>query len=438
MRTSPPKSANIGVMFAIDAANEARFEKGWPHLRTLVSPHPHEKDPAKWALKALDAYDPNVYFVEWPREVAYRFVRGMGAARRKEGGNNIAFPERGDVEKRVGVAGPVDEKEARAIVAQVTHPRSCHNERAIEDLLFLLEAMVGGEPVLDAALARYEAMNVKELGADNPHDVIYVAYWSGFLLRRLPEKAQARHRARMEKIMAKGKGTSVGERFLMVLRGVEGIAASGWQPGIHIAHYVDDPAFLLEHADAGPPDMQIAYLAREKSDAVLRVFAKGLRQIEAWRLPFWVDELAAVASPVATAMLKGLAGKKAVASKVEAVLAQRSGKKPKAAPKAEKPKKQASRKSVEADAEKRFEALSEWLARELRKVRGQKAKEAKLLAEATNRYADIRTDLGEDPTEAVVHFFAADGCGYAKQREPAFLRAKPTDAELERWVDAIS
>lgn len=64
-------------MFAIDSQSEALFASGWPHLRVLVSPHPHEKDPAKWALKALEAYDPDVYHVEWPREVAYRYVRAM-------------------------------------------------------------------------------------------------------------------------------------------------------------------------------------------------------------------------------------------------------------------------------------------------------------------------------------------------------------------------
>jgi hypothetical protein len=422
-------------MFAIDAAHEALFEMGWPHLRVLVAPHPHEKEPAKWAAKAIRAYDPNVYHVEWPREVAYRFVRAMGAKRPKGPRDNIVYPDPADADRLLEIAGPVDEKEARAIVAHVTHPQSCHKERSIEDLLFLLEAMVGGEPILDEALKRYEAMSKKELDFGNPHDIVYVAYWSGFLLARLPDEKKKKHAARIEKLIATARGTSVGERLLMVAHGVKGIEESGWRPGIHIAHYANDPEFLVKHADMGPPDMQIAYRAKEKSEKVLEVFAKRQRKIEAWRLPFWVDELSVVASPKATEMLKDLAGKKAVSEKVAKVLAERSGKQAKTTKAAAKP---VAKKKAIADAEKRFDELSRWLAAELKKVRGNKKKEALVLEEATNRYADIRTDIGEDPREAIVHFFAADGCGYGKHREPAFLRVGPTDAELKRWIDAIS
>jgi hypothetical protein len=134
-------------------------------------------------------------------------------------------------------------------------------------------------------------------------------------------------------------------------------------------------------------------------------------------------------------MLKELAKKKPVAQKALEALEARGkmGKKTGVAPGTG-----AAKKTSIAEAEKRFEALSAWLADELKKVRGQKKKESKLLEEATSRYADIRTDIGQDPSEAVVHFFAADGCGYGKHREPAFLRVKPTDAELKRWVEAIS
>lgn len=433
-------------MFASNAEYEALFAKGWPHLRTLVSPHPHEKDAAKWAAKALDAYDPDVYHVAWPREVAHRFVRAMGAARPKEAGDNIVFPSKADVAKRLQIAGPVAEKEARAIIEHVTHPRSCHKESAIRDLLFLLEAMVGAEPIVDSALSRYEAMKEKELDAGNPHDLVYVAYWLGFLVNRLPEKTGAKHRARMTKLATAKKQTSVRDRFQMVVGGVKGIKDSGWKPGLHIAHFANDPKFLIEHAAIGGDelDMQLAYQGREP---MLDAFAKRLRRVPAWRLPWLVDELAVVASPTATAMLKELTVKKAVAERALAALAARSGKDAaKASPpsgaaaktKSAKTKTTSKKKSSPADIEKRFETLSAWLAAELTKVRGNKKKESSLLEEATNRYADIRTDIGEDPQEAIVHFFAADGCGYAKQRTPALLRVKPTDAELKRWVEAIS
>ncbi len=430
-------------MFAVNAEREELFRKGWPHLRVLVSPHPHENDAAKWAERALLASDPNVYHVEWPREVAYRFVRAMGAKRPATPKDNIAPADKADVAKCLNRAGPVDEKEARAIVAQVTDPRSYHRQRAIEDLLYLLEAMVGAEPVIDEALKRYEKMTAKELTFRNPHDLVHVAYWIGFLLKRMPEKAAKKHRGRIEALIDEvPKASSVRGRFLMVARGVKGIEESGYKPGVHIAHYANDPEFIVKHAEASAIgkeglDMQIAYQAKERSEDVLRAWTKLLRKVPAWRLPFLVDELAVVASPTATAMLKELANKKPVAEKVKSVLAARAGKKTESKSIA-KPKAPSSKKKAIADAEKRFDELSAWLASELAKVRGNVKKEAALLEEATNRYADIRTDIGEDPSEAIVHFFAADGCGYGKVREPALLRVKPTKAELERWTHALS
>jgi hypothetical protein len=423
-------------MFAIDAASEALFEKGYPHLRVLEAGHPHEKDAATWALKALRIYDPDVYFVRWPQEVAYRFVRAMGAKRVKGPANNICSPDAKDEERLAQVSGPVTVKEAKAIVEQLTHNQSIHRDANVENALLLLEAMVGGELVVDTALARYEKFSAKDLAFGNPHDVTEVAYTLGHLLRRLPAPAAKKARARMEAFVAKKPASSVRERFQMVVGGVQGIEDSGWAKGIHIAHFVDDPAFILEHADTGGDtlDMAIAYRAGPNAEKVLAVFEKRLKRVEAWRLPWLVEELSRVASPRALAMLKALTAKKPVAEAAKAALAARTGKK--VAPAAAA--KPVNRKKLEADAEKRFEELSAWTAKQLRAAKGVAKKEAAVLEEAVNRYADIRTDLGEPAEENVVHFFGADGVGYGKHREPAFLRAKPSDAELKRWLALIS
>lgn len=426
-------------MFAVDAEAEALFEKGYPHLRVLESPHPHEADAATWALEALRIYDPDVYHVRWPREVAYRFVRGMGASRSAGPVTNIAFPDPKDEERMVAVGGPVSAKEAKAIVTQLTHNQSVHREANVENALLLLEAMVGGELVVDTALSRYEKFTPKELAFGNPHDVTEVAYVLGHLLRRLPPAAAKKHRARMQKFIEKTPECSVRERFQMVVGGVAGLEATGWALGIHIAHHVDAPDFLVEYADTGGGalDMAIPFRAGPKADKVLAVFEKRLKKVEAWRLPWLVEELSLVGSPRAVAMLKALTSKKSVAEQAKAALAARSGKKaPAPAPAAAK--KPVDRAKVVAEAEKRFEALAVWTAEELRKAKGVAKREAKVLEQAVNEYADIRTDLGEPPDEYVVHFFGADGCGFEKHREPAFLRAKPSDVELKRWIALIS
>lgn len=87
-------------------------------------------------------------------------------------------------------------------------------------------------------------------------------------------------------------------------------------------------------------------------------------------------------------------------------------------------------------AEAAFEALSEWVAKELAGARGSIAETA-ILEEAVRRYAVIRRGAASDaPYENVVHFLGADGVGLAAARTPAFQRVPDgTEAEVIRWSE---
>ncbi|MBX3229746.1 MAG: hypothetical protein KIT84_05380 [Labilithrix sp.] len=413
--------------FAIDPKSEELFQRGWPELRTLVDDHPHLKDPAKWSQKAFHSYAADIYHVAWPREVAHRFVRIMGMPRKE-----LPLAERlAAIAEQAKVAGPVTEAEARSVLARIVHPESRHPENNVKNLLFLLEAMVGGDVVFDAALSVYEELSDAQLEHDNLHDPLYVADWLGFVLRRLDRAAQEAGRARVAALLGRWGKHSVWRELTRVIGGAPAVlatksprAAGIW---LHTLHHVDDAKFIVENAhrdNVGSFDIQLAFRGGEP---VLEWYAKRLPKLPKERLAGFVEELALVASPKAVEMLRVLHQKKSVSARVAEVLATRG----------EAPQPSAPAKTL--GPEKRFDELSAWIQKALKAARGDAAKEEAALLAAVDRYAEIRSDAGEPPGEFVVQFFMVDGVALEKERPAPLtkLRPKPTDAEWARWTEIL-
>jgi hypothetical protein len=77
---------------------------------------------------------------------------------------------------------------------------------------------------------------------------------------------------------------------------------------------------------------------------------------------------------------------------------------------------------MSAEAEQKFDEMTDWLAQELPGALGTDREDA-VLAEAVGRYVEARKLVDpESPYDYCTHFFGADGVGFEKKRTPALHR----------------
>lgn len=86
-----------------------------------------------------------------------------------------------------------------------------------------------------------------------------------------------------------------------------------------------------------------------------------------------------------------------------------------------------------AAAERAFDELSEWLAKQLEESRGTIGETA-ILEEAVRRYGAARKLAGSAPYDGAVAFLGESGVGLEKKRKPSFQRVPNVTAEeTTRW-----
>lgn len=285
-------------MNAIDGEAEAKFERGFPHYRELIDGHPHDAKAADWATRCFQGK--REYLVQWPREVAHHFVRLMGGANPK--------------------SGPVSAKEADAILEHLTKPKTILREFLVESALFLIEAMVGSEKTLDLTLSHYESRSQKELNDHNPHAIVFTAWWSGMILKRVSPAAAKKFRARMEKLIDAGPLNSVTERFAIITRGQKGLEASGHKITPFNLHYCSDPEFMAKHALYKNSVVLDPYVAWLGGEPMLEAYLQLAKKCDKEWAPSAIEGLAMLASPTAVRVLEVLATKKPLTARVEAAL----------------------------------------------------------------------------------------------------------------------
>jgi hypothetical protein len=243
--------------FAFTPAMDLAFGLGYPHYVELADGHPADES-VEAGLAHLADTDRGVRV--WPRGVASRTARAYALL----------------LNAKLRVApfskeGAVTADEAREII------RTSLDCNRGDRLLLLLEALVGTDVVLEAAIETMEGYGEAQWTGS---DFDMVTYPLGFLLLRVPEAASARARARLEALYDKAKKAgwaSDGVNNLDVaLHGVEGAERSGYRPegeaisSMYITHVVDDPEWVAKTVAAGGapdssvmPDPRLAFLGGE-------------------------------------------------------------------------------------------------------------------------------------------------------------------------------
>jgi hypothetical protein len=433
------------------------LSQGYPHLHRLVEGHPDDasKKVAKCAEKAAKATDP-VYFVKWPREVAGRYLRSF--ARGRAGSHpDLGGPE-ADAELHKAGWPPVHD--VPAIVRSIVFPPKGGEPRGthawgrhaypfqVAAVIYLLEAEYGTKCVLDAAVAsweeyaeyeRRELARLKHRPANYP--VGSLAIPTGMLLLRARIEAEP-GRDRLQKLV-EGDPDEVhacwGLHHLdLVLNGRRGFERSGWnwvQPEGWL--FVEDDPEWVRSAVANAKgdvacDVRAVWLGGEQ---VIPLFLRHTRKVKAAEVPTVVEAFGMIQSAATAQLMVALAEKKA-GEGAAAWLAQHADLA--SAGVAGRAVKRSTAKPKKAEIEAAYDQLTDRLVADIEAVRGDAAREAEAIVRSAYRFMAIRTSYDAEPTEHMVHFFAADGVGFEKQRACAWERLRPSEQEAKRWLAALA
>ncbi|MBA2539745.1 MAG: hypothetical protein H0V17_08940 [Deltaproteobacteria bacterium] len=293
--------------------------RGYPHLRRLITPHPHEADAQGWAIKALEELDPKHYFVDWPAAVARAYVRGYATSRIENTSHVKTHAAAVDI-------GPIDEAEGRKLIASCLGPKhydryDFHSEHA----LFLIEAMIGSAAVVDAVLGEFETMKDLEaqFGTRNAF-----GYAIGFVIRRLPQARRAAAEARVSALVAKhaGAGEKYTRDFLSyVTGGRAALETSGRKLRLYCVHFCEDPALIRQVATESVVGWDAHHVVLAGDGMIDALTPKAVKKIWKGHKERTIEQLGILASPKAVGVLKEFGKTKAYAAQVEAALAARSG-----------------------------------------------------------------------------------------------------------------
>lgn len=275
--------------FAFTPQDDRLFALGWPHARILDTEHEDADDPMTSLEEMLEDEENRPYEQVWPVEVARRFVRILGAREQRASTASLAA-----VAKR---AEPVTVAEARELVTNAITRIGYNEGDLVEHFVLLLEAMVGPEPVLDAAISALERLAPASWASRNA-DGGEVLFELGFILLRAPAAAAAKHRQRLvdlwERITAGGRPESEQTDSLdAVVNGAEGATRAGGKARDMYAHVRDAPELLAKVVRESEyiPDARFIFLG---GDGVLAELAK---QWKNWDAATFLADLGRIRGP---------------------------------------------------------------------------------------------------------------------------------------------
>jgi hypothetical protein len=418
--------------------------RGYPHLVLLEEGHPHDAAPGKAAAEVHDANDP-VYGVRWPQNTALCYVLGFVPEHGSPTG------KRAKIEPRQPTV-----EEARAICAHLMLDLKFAYPFHVSGAIYILEAALGTEPILDALIAAYEALAARApCAADAPKYMLRDASEAlGFLLHRAPAVAAAPARARLQALLQQvgARDVPAFDALKLVLGGPSALAESSytWIPPTSWL-FSDDPAFVEKaiRTAKGAVDVDVQAVWRG-GEAVLGLLAKYVKKVPRAGVPGAVEALGMFRTPAVVPLLELLAVKKGGeaaqawldehaaslgptaggrSAPAQAALAQTKG-----APAVSQRAAAKSKKPTARVIEAAFDELTDTLVAELTQTRGDSAAEEAALQSAADRYIEIRGWSDTSGAAYLTHFFCADGVGLAKARPSAWSRLSPTPQEHERWV----
>ena len=286
------------------------YARGWPHLRTLVDKHKLDKKPDDAVRKLFDEPDPT-FGVEWPREVAHRFVRVLAESKGTPGW-----------EPAFAKPGPITEVEARALIDRLLHPAISRPQLQAIDFLLLVEAMVGTEVVTDAILRRFERYAPKDWQHDNLRNAFFTAlvapvalpaaYYLGFFLLRVPDSTRKKYRARVEALLkAAPADRPLHVAFDLVLNGSEAVRRHRVKALCACHHVEDDPMLVrqLSQHDEHVFSLSPRFVHLGGPD-VLDHFAERAKALPRWATVRFTEEFGTIKHPKIIPIMLTLSGKK--------------------------------------------------------------------------------------------------------------------------------
>ncbi len=269
--------------FAYSPEQDLAFALGWPHMRHLVEGGADDDASLVEAARAIAAPTRTA-------KIAPRLARLLAFGIYPDGKGGVLLEHEG---KKVAPAGPMSEDEARRIVSARMKKKNLQVTE--NDLVLLLEALVGPEPLTDAIVATLEGFGDDELRKRNDAGRFY-AYYVGFGLLRVRAKVAEKQRARLEAVFARGAKegpTDLPSRSLIqmldvALHGAAGATRSGDRVGdaidpYDLLHVTDDPALVRTNVEKQPVDESFTMDARLVflgGDEVIDVYAKRWSKIK--------------------------------------------------------------------------------------------------------------------------------------------------------------
>jgi hypothetical protein len=168
------------VTFSFTKEDDALYAQGWPHLRRIVDAPLTRRAIVTTLVEELSARSP-VFGVEVHRDVASAFLRAMTHARDDIDARKKAIADPRAVDDYV--LGEVIDRLCPSLTAE-------SYEFRVHDAVFLLEALLGAEPVAEALVSRFvlaaKSPKLWEDAADPRDHAFHLANALGYLGLRLP------------------------------------------------------------------------------------------------------------------------------------------------------------------------------------------------------------------------------------------------------------
>ncbi len=304
-------------------AEDALLAQGWPRVVAFVDGHPHDKRPVPNALKVFNASDP-IYFTEWPRNVAYRFLRAGDATQFERNATKTA-----EITAAASAAvendTPFTKAEAIAAFRRAFRRSDEFYQFKSGDYVLALEQLAGTEAILDALAAELPAFTPTQSKGGTPFNSYFkarVAHLVGFMLLRVSDDVATRIRNELEperkRLDALVSAQSLHdwspftEGLDMSLHGAAAVrrAMTGRISLDSLEHAHDDPAWVRECVRAEPKQPMSVRLAKIAGPEALEQLSA--RKFAARELPSMVRDFGMVKSEHVVRWILSLVGKSAL------------------------------------------------------------------------------------------------------------------------------
>ncbi|MFZ5477633.1 MAG: hypothetical protein ACOZNI_12725 [Myxococcota bacterium] len=311
--------------FAWTPADDARFALGFPHVREVVDPPADESTPRPSARALVERVD-RAPQLRWYRDTAQSVVRAWGGVAAWEQSLNERIL-RAQAVKDIARTDPLTREEADALLGnRLERELPGLSERAVENVVLLLEALVGAEAVVESIVSRLESFDAEMLLSEWSLPPV-VTWQLGYLLLRLPEPLATAQRRRLRACLDcaldfrpwlrrrgfTGTGSSHARSLHCVLNG--GAGAEDTDRTLRwYGHVVDDPVLVRMRVHLNrlsyAPDARLVFLGGIE---VLEHFARDWRRLAGEDEQRWfVDQHARIRAPQIVGLLLVMACESAV------------------------------------------------------------------------------------------------------------------------------